>query len=158
MAACQASGAPTGATGAARSGSPTTGSATDSSRDRALGTGLGATTIPGAAGNPGARTVRLTEQSNSGITGQATLTDAGSQTMLQVTLSGTADAHPAHIHNGTCANLDPTPLYPLATIQGGMSSTTVPAAIADLTSGQKAINVHRSQSDMQTYVACGDIR
>jgi hypothetical protein len=134
LAACQAGGAPTGTTSGNR--------ATDSS----------------GAANPGARTVTLSAQNNSGLTGRATLTDAGGQTMVQLTLAGSDEAHPAHIHNGTCANLDPAPLYPLANVQGGMSSTTVPAPLAELTSGSKAINVHRSPSDMQTYVACGDIR
>jgi hypothetical protein len=102
--------------------------------------------------------VTLRAQNNSGLTGRVTLTDAGSQTMVQLTLTGSDEAHPAHIHDGTCANLDPTPLYPLANVQGGMSSTTVPAALTELPSSPKAINVHRSASEMQTYVACGDIR
>jgi hypothetical protein len=159
LAACQASGTTTGGgtTGAPRGGSPTTGSSTDSSVDRAAGTGLGATTVPGVAGS-GARTVNLSAQNNFGLTGRATLTDAGNQTMVQLTITGSDDVHPAHIHNGTCANLDPTPLYPLADVRGGLSSTTVPASLADITSGQKAINVHRSPSDIATYVACGDIR
>jgi hypothetical protein len=102
--------------------------------------------------------VTLRAQNNSGLTGRVTLTDAGSQTMVQLTLTGSDEAHPAHIHDGTCANLDPAPLYPLANVQGGMSSTTVPAPLAELTAGQKAINVHRRASDLQTSVACGDIR
>jgi len=105
----------------------------------------------------GARTVTLNALNNSGITGRATLTDAGGQTMVQLTIAGSDDAHPAHIHNGTCANLDPAPLYPLTTAQGGMSSSVVAAPLAEIMSGQKAINLHRSASDMQSYVACGNL-
>lgn len=130
---------------------------------QAGGSGPGGTTrgtgpAPDSPEGMGARTVTLNALNNSGITGRATLTDAGGRTMVQLTVSGSDDAHPAHIHNGTCDNLDPTPLYPLATVQGGLSSSVVEAPLADLMSGTKAINLHRSLSDMQSYIACGNLR
>jgi len=91
--------------------------------------------------------------------------------------------HPAHIHEGTCTNLNPTPKYPLADVTyhfgtgaaspvaspaAGMvgaasalpaegSVTKVPVSLKDLLSGHYAINVHESATDINKYIACGDI-
>lgn len=94
--------------------------------------------------------------------------------------------HPAHIHEGTCDNLNPQPLFPLADVQmrGGMeldtaspvaspsatmgtmasgvpvavSVTTVSATLDNLISmTQHAINVHESAENIQNYIACGEI-
>ena len=91
---------------------------------------------------------------------------------------GGAVAMPAHIHNGTCANLDPNPLYPLAdlvfpeeasamaspvaagattAIPSAHSTTIVMATLADILSSEHAINVHKSMEEVSVYVACGDI-
>lgn len=89
-------------------------------------------------------------------------------------------AMPSHIHNGTCANLDPNPLYPLAdlvfpsdsggamaspVVAGGSaaaipsahSTTIVEAALADILAAEHAINVHKSAEEASVYFACGDI-
>jgi plastocyanin len=80
--------------------------------------------------------------------------------------------HPVHIHEGTCAELDPAPLHPLTDItepghaaEGITGSpilvqssvTTVDAPLADLAGGNRAINVHESAENVATYIACGDI-
>ena len=67
-------------------------------------------------------------------------------------------AQPAHIHEGSCAKLDPKPKYGLSNVTDGKSSTTVPVSLDTLTKGGLAINVHKSAEDLKTYVACGDIR
>jgi hypothetical protein len=99
----------------------------------------------------------LRAQHDSGISGTATLTDLGGQTQVQVSITGSNEVHPAHIHEGTCANLNPTPRYPLADVRGGLSSTIVPASLQELVDGEKALNLHRSPNDLPTSVACGNL-
>ena len=82
--------------------------------------------------------------------------------------------HPAHIHLGTCDELDPNPPFPLSDVtpapgdtdaptEGATaipverSVTTVDAALDDLQSGGYAINVHQSVEDIGTYIACGSL-
>jgi hypothetical protein len=71
--------------------------------------------------------------------------------------NGTATPQPAHIHKGTCANLDPVPAFPLTNAVNGMSDTTVSVGWAELAKGGYAINVHKSAAEVSTYVSCGDI-
>jgi hypothetical protein len=42
-------------------------------------------------------------------------------------------------------------------VTNGKSDTTVNASLVSLMNGNSAINVHKSATDIQTYVACGDI-
>ncbi len=67
-------------------------------------------------------------------------------------------SEPAHIHKGTCAKLDPAPWKPLTNVVNGKSDTTVQGiTVADLKKSHYAINVHKSASDLKTYVSCGDL-
>jgi hypothetical protein len=104
-------------------------------------------------------TVTMKAQNGSSEDGTATITASGdSAVTVVVKLSnGTTVAQPAHIHVGSCANLDPTPKYPLTNVVDGASETTVNVALADLTKGGFAINVHKSAAEVSTYVSCGDI-
>ena len=103
-------------------------------------------------------TVQFNPQNNSGESGTATLTAQGSQTHVVINLNGAPpSAQPAHIHQGTCANLNPKPQYPLNDVTNGKSDTTVNASLASLMNGNSAINVHKSAAEIQTYVACGNI-
>ena len=110
----------------------------------------------------GPMTVNLAEQNGSGESGTATLTKVGDKTKVVLDLQGSSatmasPVQPAHIHKGSCSNLDPTPAYALADVKGGKSTSTVAAKLDDLTKGAFAINVHKSSAEIQTYVACGDI-
>ena len=105
-------------------------------------------------------TVQLAAQNNSGITGTATLEDvAGGQTRVTITVQGAPAGvpMPVHIHEGSCASLNPAPKFTLTPIQNGRSETTVNATVADITGGQHAINAHKSAQELAVYVACGDI-
>lgn len=103
-------------------------------------------------------TINLTEQNGSGQNGTATLTENGDTTMVVVNISGgSSTPQPAHIHAGTCANLDPKPAYPLTSLVDGKSETTVPVSLSSLTGGTFAINVHKSGPEAAVYVSCGDI-
>lgn len=111
------------------------------------------------AGAPSEVTIKLGTLSNSGESGTATLTAAGAQTKVVLNITGQpagAD-QPTHIHEGNCTTLNPAPKYPLTDVKDGKSETTVNASLSDLLSGEYAINVHKSASDLATYVACGDL-
>ena len=102
-------------------------------------------------------TVQLGEQNKSGETGTATITPQGSKTQVVLLIKGApAEAQPAHIHDGTCASLDPKPRIPLQNVMNGRSTTTLDMPMSVVTKG--AINVHKSASDVKTYVACGDLK
>ena len=105
-------------------------------------------------------TVTMNAQNGSGEDGTATITGVGTAD-IKVTVNlknAPADPQPAHIHKGTCAQLDPKPLYPLTNVVNGTSDTTVMTTMAELTSGSYAINVHKSAAEVATYVSCGDIK
>jgi hypothetical protein len=71
--------------------------------------------------------------------------------------------HPAHIHAGTCAELDPNPAFPLnnvAQVEGSEVATStiaVEATLDELLASPYAINAHESAENIDNYIACGDI-
>ena len=104
-------------------------------------------------------TVKLSPQNASGQSGTATLTPEGDKTQVTIKLAGaSAAAQPAHIHDGTCANLDAKPRVPLQNVVGGSSTTMLDMKLADIMGKGGAINVHKSAADVKTYVACGDLK
>ncbi|MGH3112001.1 MAG: hypothetical protein ACRDOP_00870, partial [Gaiellaceae bacterium] len=119
--------------------------------------GCGGDDDEGAGGE--AVEVELSEQNESGQSGTATLEPAGEgQTTVTLELSNPPDVpQPVHIHEGTCAELNPQPAFPLENLEDGASDTTVDISVEDLQSGEYAINAHASEEDVETYVACGDI-
>ncbi len=102
--------------------------------------------------------VSMHAQNKSGESGRARLTPEGDKTKVEITLKGAKGTQPAHIHEGTCAKLDPKPKQGLENVVDGKSTTVVPMSIDQLTGGNLAINVHKSAEDIKTYVSCGDIR
>jgi hypothetical protein len=88
-------------------------------------------------------------------------------------------SHPAHIHAGTCDDLDPNPAQPLNNIEPRLndsdeenanapqgvltaprvlfSETDVEMSMDDLLAESYSINVHESEEQIQNYVACGEI-
>ena len=118
---------------------------------------LSATSVVLAAS--GSMTYKLSAQNGSGETGTITLTpiNGGKGTDVMVVTKGGSGAQPIHVHEGTCAKLNPAPKWPLTTLSGGKSDTKLPITIKELTSGEYAINVHKSTSDLKTYVACGNL-
>ena len=103
-------------------------------------------------------TIPIKPQNGSGESGSATLTDTKAGLKVVVKLTGApASPQPAHIHKGSCAKLDPKPWYPLKSLVGGTSTSIVPGVTIGEIKGKTAINVHKSATDIATYVACGDI-
>jgi hypothetical protein len=102
----------------------------------------------------------LSTLNNSGVTGTVNLTDVGGG-KTQVTIAATPNGNNqmlAHIHEGTCATLNPAPKYPLNDVVSGASTTTVTVALTDLTKSAYAVNLHKSKEDAKTYTACADIK
>lgn len=102
--------------------------------------------------------VELMEQNESGESGTAELRAEGETTVVEISLDGApAEAQPAHIHEGTCEDLNAQPAYPLEDVVNGTSTSTEEVPLEELKSGQYAINVHKSASEADVYVACGNI-
>jgi hypothetical protein len=103
-------------------------------------------------------TVTLNAENNSGETGTATLTQVTGGVQVVLAIKGApSTAQPAHIHTGTCADLKGI-VYPLTSVTNGSSTTVVKGITIDqLLKSPMAINVHKSASDLATYVSCGNI-
>lgn len=104
----------------------------------------------------------MMEENNSGESGTVTMTEGTDGTTVVVDLkNGTSTPQPAHFHAGSCADLDPTPLAPLADVVNGKSENLISATIDQVfqISDQAglAINVHKSKAEADVYVSCGDI-
>ena len=129
-------------------------------REGATDTG-GADTVNPEEGAGGDRNVNvaLEDLNDSGITGIATLSAIGEgRTRVTIELRGpTEEAMPAHVHEGNCDSLDPNPKYPLETVEDGRSESEIEANLDELEADRYAINVHRSEADIETYVACGEL-
>jgi hypothetical protein len=104
-------------------------------------------------------TVQMKAQNGSAENGTATLMQSGANIVVKISLTGgAAGPQPAHIHTGTCAKLNPAPKYPLSSVVDGKSTTTLKGMkLTSLETGAFAINVHKSTSDIKTYVSCGNI-
>ena len=104
-------------------------------------------------------TAPLDEQNGSGQSGTATLSALGEgKTRVVIQLANAPDeAQPAHIHEGTCQDLAESPKYPLKSLEHGHSDSEVDASLDSLQAEEFAINVHKSEKDIGTYVACGDL-
>jgi hypothetical protein len=103
--------------------------------------------------------VTMQALNSSGQSGTATIARAsGGNLTVQIALTGepAGVSEPAHIHPGTCANLNPIPKVVLSPVVDGKSVTTIPAPTS--TPGARSIVVHKgSGADEKIYVACGDI-
>jgi|GEM_PF-833251 len=121
--------------------------------------GAGMMGTPGVMGDGKSLTIDMAQQNNSNESGKTTFTDMGNgkvKVMIELN-NGTTEPQPAHVHKGSCANLDPNPLIPLSDVVNGKSETEIEVSMATLTSGH-AVNVHKSATDISTYVSCGDIK
>ena len=105
-------------------------------------------------------TLDLQEQNSSGISGTVSLSPTSDgQLEVEIEVDGSdGGPHPAHIHEGSCADLNPEPAFPLEDVVDGRSETTVDVELTDLTLNEYAVNVHESPENSATYVACADVR
>jgi len=113
------------------------------------------------ADTPQTLTVKMIAQNDSGENGSATLTQVADGVRVEVKLDGApADTpQPTHIHIGNCGHINKAPEYPLSnTVNGAGVATVRGVTMAELLKGTYAINVHKSTSDLGTYVSCGNIK
>jgi LPXTG-motif cell wall-anchored protein len=114
------------------------------------------TTVASAQGQ--STTLQLREQNNSGISGTATFTPAGGGLTVDLKVTGAgAGAYPAHIHEGTCTQLNPTPQFTLASVTNSSSNSVIQTTLQSLTSSPHAVHMHKSADELSVYVACADI-
>jgi hypothetical protein len=100
------------------------------------------------------------EYNDSGVEGTATLYDLGdNQTLVAIAIEGGGEAHPAHIHEGTCGNSEPEPFKDLTTVDDtGESLSLVDVALTDLIDGgDYTVDLHLSPSELGTLVVCANI-
>lgn len=95
----------------------------------------------------------------SGLSGTATVTDVEGKAKVVVSLTGTqaSAAEPAHLHMGTCANLG-EPKFPLTPVVNGASETVLEVSVDEISANLPlALNIHKSETEMDANVACGDL-
>lgn len=121
---------------------------------------IGGATLVAAHAATTAVTVDMKALNGSGENGTATLTQESDGVKVVVSLKNApAEAQPTHIHIGTCGNISKAPEYALVSLENGASTSVVKGVtLDDLLKGHYAINVHKSTSDLGTYVSCGDIK
>jgi hypothetical protein len=106
------------------------------------------------------QTSTMTALQNSGVGGDATITDRGEQTEILVRLTGTAPngTHPGHVHAGTCAAIGSVvqPLEPITTDTTGTGTMTTTISIAPMAvmDGQHIVVYHGAGG---SPVACAEI-
>ena len=130
---------------------------------RAIRSTLVAALLVAGCGTPSgsARSVELVlvAQGDSGVEGRVTLLELGpdrSQVAIEVDPAG-HESMPAHIHAGSCDELVPQPKYALENVVDGRSTTEVPASLDALMAGDHALNLHRSNDEMDVSTACVDL-
>jgi hypothetical protein len=113
----------------------------------------------GGSGAPEEIILDLVEQNASGQTGTVTLTSQGDRTQIVVESISPfgRDPQPTHVHKGTCAHLNPQPAYALPSLVDGIGGDTIDIPLSDLLDGEYAVNIHRSESQLDEYTACADI-
>ncbi|MGC2129365.1 MAG: hypothetical protein WA629_04620 [Candidatus Aquilonibacter sp.] len=121
---------------------------------------LAAFTVPAASQEPSTITIPMRALNGSGEDGMATVTQGTGGINVVVSLSNGSDvAQPTHIHIGTCGAINKAPEYALRdTVDGKGDSFVAGVNLSDLIKGHYAINVHKSGTDLGTYVSCGNIR
>ena len=105
--------------------------------------------------------INMGAQSGSKQTGTAQLKGAPGGVWVKVSVLNEPKgaSEPAHVHQGTCAKLNPAPWKPLSNVVNGTSITTVKGiSIDDLKKAHYAINVHKSLKELKVYVSCGDLK
>lgn len=133
-------------------------------RQRTIAFGCGlvvallAATTSMVAAQEQATTLQLVQQNNSGISGTATFTPSGGGLTVDLKVNGAgAGPQPAHIHEGSCAQLNPTPQFTLSPVTNGTSTTTLQTTLQSLAASPHAIHMHKSTDEISIYVACADI-
>jgi hypothetical protein len=104
--------------------------------------------------------VRVASLNDSGITGAAEVRElSDGRIEVDVRVAG-ADAgpQPMHIHEGTCADLNPEPKIALTDVTNGASTTQLATPLEPLTTTSHVIFIHKSPAELPVFVGCADLR
>lgn len=103
-------------------------------------------------------TIDMKEVDDSGQSGSADITTDGEQVTVAIEIDAGEEGvpQPAHIHEGSCQELGDV-AYPLNPVEDGQSESTADVSMSELLAGEYAINVHLSEDDLETHVACGTL-
>lgn len=102
--------------------------------------------------------VEIEELNDSGLSGTATLYDAGERVIVEFDLEGAGGNHPARIYEGVCGDMNPEPLHELENIDdNGQSATVIDATLAGLLEENHAIGIHLGPNQLGTLIGCADI-
>jgi hypothetical protein len=106
-------------------------------------------------GTPGHEEVRASARAASGF----------GRTAVAINLAGgeAGGAHPWHVHTGACGSgggiVGPANAYPLLRPgTGGSAAASAEVRVELMPDQQYHVNVHRSEAQMETIIACGDLR
>ena len=96
---------------------------------------------------------------SSGVSGTATLSDiGGGRTMVVIKVDANYNLDmPSMIAGGPCSHIDETTVWSLADTRGGVGTSIVTVALADLIKSPNNVHLHPAGDDM-SYAACGDIK
>ncbi len=100
------------------------------------------------------------QENSSNQTGSVSIKNVSGGVQVTIALKNepAGASEPAHIHQGTCAKLNPAPWKPLSNVIDGKSSTMVAGVtVAQLKAAHYAVNVHQSAANLAHYVACADL-
>ncbi len=98
------------------------------------------------------------ELNDSGVEGMVTLYDLDDFTLLAILVEDAGDVHPAHIHEGTCDDLEPQPFAPLRNVTNEeVSLSLVETPLPELLEDDYAVDLHLSPNELGTLIACADI-
>ena len=98
------------------------------------------------------------ELNDSGVEGTVTLYDVGEQTLVAILVEDAGDVHPAHIHEGTCDDLEPQPFAPLSNVENEeVSLSLVDTPLQELIDGDYAVDLHLSPNELGTLIVCANI-
>jgi hypothetical protein len=96
---------------------------------------------------------------NSIQSGKAVLTSLpGGKTKVSISVNiATTSAQPAYIHKGTCSHPEES-LKLLVDIRNGQSESIIEMPIIELVESPTSIIIRKAAYQMNTYVACADIK
>lgn len=107
----------------------------------------------------------LQPRNNSGVSGTVRAQAAVAATGVTITVTGATpnSHHPWHVHTGTCATGGPVygaaTAYPALHIGANGGATATASIGVALNEEQRYhVNVHRSETEMNVIISCGDLR
>lgn len=104
--------------------------------------------------------IPLQEQNDSKESGVALLSEINGKAQVSITMTNgypKDTPQPAHIHSGKCVGVGEV-LYPLTDLVNGRSVTQLSISLSELQKQTNlAINVHKSKSESNLYIACGNL-